>query len=115
MVHARDAVVVTEYDASGEPRIVLVNPAKDGRILRTGSGSRAWHGPNERRRQRGGVRRSRLAPPPDNHRTLQIHNQSSRYCPTRAELSSAAWLGAIPAATIDVSTSSDVSMRGPAV
>ena len=27
MVHARDAVVVTEYDASGEPRIVLVNPA----------------------------------------------------------------------------------------
>src|SRR5437763_1258043 len=27
VVHARDAVVVTEYDASGEPRIVLVNPA----------------------------------------------------------------------------------------
>jgi len=27
VVHARDAVVVTEYDAGGEPRIVLVNPA----------------------------------------------------------------------------------------
>jgi diguanylate cyclase (GGDEF)-like protein/PAS domain S-box-containing protein len=27
VVHARDAVVVTEYDATGEPRIVLVNPA----------------------------------------------------------------------------------------
>src|SRR5947209_4374589 len=27
VVHARDAVVVTEYDVAGEPRIVLVNPA----------------------------------------------------------------------------------------
>jgi PAS domain S-box-containing protein len=27
VVHARDAVVVTEYDTAGEPRIVLVNPA----------------------------------------------------------------------------------------
>src|SRR5438874_9083951 len=27
VVHARDAVVVTEYDVGGQPRIVLVNPA----------------------------------------------------------------------------------------
>jgi PAS domain S-box-containing protein len=27
VVHARDAVVVTQYDAAGEPTIVLVNPA----------------------------------------------------------------------------------------
>jgi diguanylate cyclase (GGDEF)-like protein/PAS domain S-box-containing protein len=27
VVHARDAVVVTDFDASGEPRVVLVNPA----------------------------------------------------------------------------------------
>ncbi len=27
VVHARDAVVVTDFDAGGEPRIVLVNPA----------------------------------------------------------------------------------------
>jgi diguanylate cyclase (GGDEF)-like protein/PAS domain S-box-containing protein len=27
VLHARDAVVVTEYDTDGEPRIVLVNPA----------------------------------------------------------------------------------------